>query len=821
MARRKPEPPRQARRNLRALTASARVIDVTSPEQVRKAAKRHEEWQGVSFVYRRAIGEIGDPLDYRANVISQVRLFGAVLPPEQDEDPIPVSAAANPEPTEGERAAPLIPQSVADLVEATMAKLNRDDGVPAMLRKIVTNIDLAGDVTVLAEETPDGEIWKAYSVSELTGDDKALKLVTKLGDTKGRKITPAMIFRHWTADPEFGELAISPMRPLIEEGICEELLLISKELRAAAKSRLLKGILWVNSSLSLGPSNPDGATAQADEQGGGGFQQELIDVATDAINSDGSPAQMVPIVVEVDDPKTAAEYTEFGQLLDPKILDRAQYLLERIANAMPLPREISLGMGDVNHWGSHQIERAAFQHYMEPTVLDICHSFTVGFLHPLLKAAGVDQATIERLVVWYDPSDAIVEDDQKEAANFGYTEGAIGGEAWRRVHNFDEDDAPSDEEALRRLGLDRSILTSDISLLLLKLAGIVPQGAAIAEAPPGPQPPAPVELPPAPEPEPDPQEPPPNDKPMAASAVVGAGDRLADIDRGLTERIQAAADAAVEQALVRAGNRLRSMAKRDRAATAALKDVAPEMVAATLGRQWVQRLRAPAEEPDTVEDLLAGSFVALRERFVRQSAAAWSATSAEALSVALPEDRPSQVELDQLDAEASLDAERAGDRLVAALVALASALLFDPNPEVGPGEVDVTSVVPRVIVREAVAMAGGAQAVERTAVGGLVTPDGPVGGIATGSRSRVLFARIRAWWTGYRWDYGDASTRARPFLPHKALAGKVFATWQSPELANTSAEWMGTLTLTPGDHAGCQCAFTPIVIEPTAAEEAA
>lgn len=309
--------------------------------------------------------------------------------------------------------------------------------------------------------------------------------------------------------------------------------------------------------------------------------------------------------------------------------------------------------------------------------------------------------------------------------------------------------------------------------------------------------------------------------PMVASGAPNAGDRLASIDRGLTERIQAAADTAVEQALVRAGNRLKSMAKRDRAATAAIADVAPEMVAATLGRQWVLRLRAPAEEPDTVEDLLAGAFVTLRERYVRQVRAAWSATVSEALDVALPEDRPTQVELDALDAQAFDDIDASASALVVALTALASALLFDPTPDPGPGEVDVTAIVPASIIREALATAGGATTVQRTAVGGLSTIDGPVGAVATGVRSRALFARIRAWWSGYRWDYGDASARQRPFPPHQALAGRVFSTWDSPELANTGAEWMGTLSLSPGDHAGCRCSWTPIVIEPTASEAAA
>jgi hypothetical protein len=812
------------RRPAKPLLASAKAVDVGSKAQVKLIEKRHQEWHPEAWALYRTVGEVTASLDYRASVISKVRIFAAVLPEETDAEPIPVAAGAEPSESDGETVPALISPALANLADDITDRLNGGQGVAALLSKISLNFDVPGECHVVGEPIDGEEEWRAYSDEELVTKNGVLRVIDDEGTKDGRPVDPnATIFRIWRPDPQKSWLSISSLRPIIEEGTFTQLMLLGKAQRSLSLSRFTNGIGLLRSGLDFPPPTPDGAGIEDDAPTKGGFQADLIAVASAAIETDGSPAAAAPYILEVDDPERDFKWITTPRTEDEKASEKYDMLLGRIANALPLPREMVLGLGEsTNHWSAALIERSGFRAYIEPTVLAICHALTVGFFRPMLLGAGVPMEDVKRLVLWFDPEDALAPEDRVDTATKGVELGAIGEAAWRREAKFDESDKPTQEERLERLGFTRSQMTGELSLAILRImSSIYPDLAKLPETldPPEPDqggPPPPVELPPAP----DPTEPEENPVPMVASAATGTGDRLAAIDRGLTERIGAAADAAVEQALVRAGNRLRGMAKKDRAATSAIRDVEPERVASVLGRPWVLRLRAPAEDPDTVEDLLAGSFVALRERFVRQVRAAWAATTEEALLLALPEDRPSQVELDLLDAEAQEDIDRAADGLVVALTALASALLFDPSPEASPGEVNVNAIVPAVLIREALATAGGAT-VERTSAGGLTTTSGPPGGVATGDRSRTLFARIRAWWTGYRWDYGDASTRARPFLPHKALDGRSFTRWDSPELANTDAEWMGTLTLSPGDHRGCQCAFTPIVIQPAAAEEAA
>lgn len=820
MARRTaPKDTAPSRQRSSALVAAAAPVDITSKAQVKRIMARQQKWQPEAWAYFKSLGVVSDTLTYRANVMSKVRLYAAFQPDDSDLGPIAVSAAAD---------GGLLPPATATLADDTMARLNNGQGIPAMLKKLCTNLDVPGEAHVIGEDTDEGEHWGAYSNSELKTSNDRLSVLDAPGQSRGRTVADdAVVFRIWHPDPEFWNLSHSPMRPLVEEGSCEELLILNRKFRSAHRSRVPKGLLGIAQSMAQQRAvNADGNAAELDEpDGGSSFQQELIDVATAALANDGSAADSVPLVLEVPDSLLAndtwAKFLSLGQGIDATDLERARDLIDRIAGGLPMPPEITTGLGATNHWSATTIERGAFRHYVEPGVLAICHGFTVGFLRPMLLAAGVAPEVVGRLVVHYDESEAVTQPDKTEIATQGVNLGAISLEAWRRVAEFDDEDAPEEEELLRRLALDRSAVPSDALWQLLALLGLVPRSAI-------PAPPTP--LPPAPEPEvvaPTDEEPPTERQAMTAAGppVTDVGERLAAIDRRLFAQVSTAADMALERALERAGNRLRRLADRDQTARAliAAQDPAPAEVGRVLGRPWALRLAAGDGEDDetTMSALVAPAFVSLAERFDSLTERAQHAMVAEARALALPEDRPSEGELAVLAAEQADDRERAASALVAALTALAVSVLFDGRPDPGDGEVDATAIVPAAIVREALALAGGATSVERTAAGGLSVEGRPVGGVATGERSRTLFARVRAWWTGYRWEYGDAASRQRPFPPHQALAGRVFSTWDSPELMNTETTWLGSVAYRPSDHRGCLCSFTPIVLEPVADERAA
>lgn len=814
--RRAPDPAPPPRR--RTLIASAAPVDITGKGQVKRIQKRHQGWQDEAWAAFDAVGEIGHTLDYRANVISKVRLFAALRSENPDDPPIPVGAAAE----SGQ-----LVSSVAEQADGAVEAFDRGAGVPALLHKLSLNLDVPGDLHVVGEGDGDDETWNAYSDLELT--EKSGRAHVPGEDGAARPLADgALSFRIWQPHPRDSQLARSSLMPLVLEGLTEELLLISMEIRSGSKSRVPKGLLAIAQEASWGASPDDGTSrAEVDEaEGGDSFVNEIIEWGTGALDP-SSVASMLPGIVRIPHAliNDWAKFIELGKPIDPHLLERAKYVVERIANGINMPREITLGMGDVNHWTSYQVERAAFRSYMEPSVLAIIHGFTVGALRPRMLAGGVDPAVVERLVVWYDEKDAIAPENRVETATKGVELDAVGRATWRREAGYDDEDAPTDEELVRHTGLDRGILTAEVTMALLKLAGLVPESIVLPSEVPE-QLPAPIELPSAPD-DPDPQEPPPDDTPpppdapaaLVAAGVTDVGERLAEIDRRLFDRVSVAADGAVERAVERANNRLRSLANKDPRARA--QAASAGSVAVGLGRPWAVRLAAGdgETEDDTVAGLVAGAFTSLGAKVAGWIAAAQAATLGEV--TALAPDELSEAEVHQVVAEQDDDRDRAVAWLVAALSALAVRVLFGDVLSDGPGEVDPTVAVPAGIVREALAVAGGAVNVERTVVGGITVDGRPVGGVATGERSRTLFARVRAWWSGYRWNYGDASTRQRPFEPHRALAGKTFARWDAPELSNTETSWLPTSEYSPGDHKGCRCDWVPVILSPLAEEVAA
>ena len=70
-------------------------------------------------------------------------------------------------------------------------------------------------------------------------------------------------------------------------------------------------------------------------------------------------------------------------------------------------------------------------------------------------------------VIWYDPSEVTTRPNRAEDADKGFTNHIISGDAWRKAHNFTDDDAPTSTEIALRLLLDKGNLTPELAESLL------------------------------------------------------------------------------------------------------------------------------------------------------------------------------------------------------------------------------------------------------------------------------------------------------------------------------------------------------------------
>ncbi len=277
---------------------------------------------------------------------------------------------------------------------------------------------------------------------------------------------------------------------------------------------------------------------------------------------------------------------------------------------------------------------------------------------------------------------------------------------------------------------------------------------------------------------------------LAASAAVGpVGPRLAQIEQSLRLRLLQAADDAMQRALERAGNRLRSLANKGGAQMRGLvSDVDAVDVAATLGPDRVAQLNT------SPEDLTAGAFDGLYPKWNT-----WTTRAQEQALAAIHDRIEADTDLgddeleerfDELDQRFAADREHGWAVLRNGLIALAALQLFSPHE--GPPEKGEWAdfSVPPGLVRDALITAGGG-----------LDEGGITAGLTSGATVTDAIDTAGLTITSYTWQHGDP---ARPFEPHEALDGAVFYSDDDEVLANNEG-WPDTAYFSPGDHTGCLC----------------
>lgn len=301
--------------------------------------------------------------------------------------------------------------------------------------------------------------------------------------------------------------------------------------------------------------------------------------------------------------------------------------------------------------------------------------------------------------------------------------------------------------------------------------------------------------------------------PVTAAAAAGvfrvdeaASRKLAAIDRALTDRLVAHAEATIGRAVEKAANRVRGRAQKDPLLAASFPPGCdPVAVIAAAGR---------AVQGDTTdEQALAGAVESFRRRFLREVAhAARQAAQVVADMVGKPA-------ADGVADRITGRADTAWSWLRSRLEAHISRVLYGDAPGQDDDQVDP---VPASLVRGALTLVGG-QAEMSPGIddGGhpVLVPGQapePQTGPATG---RTVTDAIRSGGgeqLGWVWGYHGVA-RKDPFPPHRALDGQRFEGFDDPGLASGADGWLGPF-YHPGDHSGCLCSIEMIWATPSTSQ---
>ncbi len=752
----------------RALTAAVKRIEPNDPQAARAVAARRPQWTAEAWTYFDDVGEAKHAARYLSRSMARLRVVPGYL--DDDRRPTTIDDAA-------------IERFALDdaYVAACRDALDRVDvGAPggwsALLSRFGLNNFVTGDSWLIGHVVDGVEVWGLYSRDEVTATDApnggARWYILPNEGASTDSLDPLadpIILRIWTPHARWYQQSDSPMRGVLD--VCDELLILTRAVRAAHLSRLASKVLMLPTTMTGGDgtSYDDNGDPIDDDGAGSPFVSDLHQHFIRPIGDPGDPESVAPFIIEADpDDIAAVRVEDLSRDGTGAMAERVQ-LVERFAQGIDLPVEVVVGKAKANHWSAWQITEDEYRAYVEPPAAEFVKAVVDGYYKIALAAAGIPPEVVDRSTIMLDPTDLVQRPDRSTVTFEAHDRFLISDAYARDQIGAPEDAAPDDAEVAARVARSSAVKPS-----LAQPPGSPPQRDAVVAA--------------------------------APRRAMPLGTVLADLDAALMARVTAALDGAMRRAIERAGARIRSKAGKTPAADA-VRTVGNEAVAATLGPAVVAALDVDTE---TLFDGAWDDVIARIDAMVLATQTAARRAVAQRVADAEPDD-PAIVTAQDESRRAAMVA------LGSALTAFAVAAVFHPNPQVERGEAPVALSVPPGLAREALARAGGATSTGPGGAGRDRAGD-PVGEVAAGEdvlRYLVTFGIVR---TGYVWRYGDPSSRIGPFEPHEALDGVEFSSWDDDVLANFT-DWPPEPYYYPGDHLWCQCSFEPALTEGDAGGE--
>jgi len=459
----------------RTLTAAAVQIKINDKgefEQFRtRRSAASSAWQAEAWEYYDAIGEIKYAFNLVASVVSRIRIYAAIV-----DNPSEAPASV--------RDSSKIDPRLAAAAERALARLDSAYGGQAgLLRDAALNLSVAGECYLVQMPELRGtglpESWDIRSVDEVLADNRGGYNVISRREQSGgqsnigikRLNNKAFVGRIWRSHPRFSDEADSSLRGLLD--LCAELLLLNRTFRATARSRLNAGALYLPDGLSVAAQgdpdypydtdnelNPQFVAEEAEDE----FEEQLIDAMTTPIRDEESASAVVPLIIrgpaELGD---KIKQFKFERSFDPALAQRADRVLERILQGLDVPKDVVTGLANVKYSNALQIDEALYKAHIEPLMLLIADALTIVYLRPYLVAQGYNEADVEKIVVWYDPSAVSTRNDRAADADAGYDRGVISQQTWRRAHGFSDADAPTANEFALRMLNEKGVITPELT----------------------------------------------------------------------------------------------------------------------------------------------------------------------------------------------------------------------------------------------------------------------------------------------------------------------------------------------------------------------
>lgn len=446
------------------LTASSPYAEAT-PSQTAQTQYLNIGWQNQAWIYYASIGPLQYGLNWLSNVMGRVALTIAEVQPGNEE----------PEVLEDGPAVEILQQ------------LKWDES--AILANLTIQLSVPGRGYLVGREITTGiREWKVYSPNQIRPAQDGRGWDWELWEY-GKKWIPlanALVAPIRDSDDRFDWLDTSTVRGALN--ILREIDLYDREIVACLVSRL------ANNGLLLVPSEVTFPTREQFNDNSDPFMGQLIEAARQSIKDPGSASAAIPIPLKV--PAQFIEKFRHLTLNDgadlEKIVNDREKAYGIMADSVNLPKEIIMGMGDVNHSSglAQDLEDSAIKMHIAPVAELICRGLTRGFLYPQLTAAKqkLTGPSGGRLVVWFDPSALAAKPDKSDDAIQLYDRDELSGAALRRETGFTEEDAPTPDELRTQMLIKAAKLAAHTLTVIEEITGSPvgssPEAAEVVQDPP-------------------------------------------------------------------------------------------------------------------------------------------------------------------------------------------------------------------------------------------------------------------------------------------------------------------------------------------------
>lgn len=441
------------------LTAAAHRVNRQDRSEIERIQRRRQAsgWQDDAWAMYDTIGEIKYGFNLVANAISRIRLLPAVMSDEGSHA------------TYVHDVKDLTP-GLADAAVRALSRLDRNsDGTGELLRTAALNMEVTGECwlvqrpRLIGSELP--EHWSIKSVNELKVSSNGEYVVTRGPNqtSQDAEVLPANAFvaRMWRAHPRYYDHADSSLLGVLE--LCDELLMLNRMIRSVARSRINAGILAISENFSLLDDPEDDADPVR-------FEEEFQFAMTQPLSDESSASAVVPLLIRgpADEVKDGIHFYEVSRTVSSDLIARAREVLERILQGIDLPKDSVTGYQQLRYTNAIVMSDALYQAHIQPLTQLICNQLTEAYLRVAVQAYGFTAEQASRLVITYDASDILTDQDKSKAANDGFDRNALSYQAWRRESGFPETDAPSTDELVLKFMLSKSDFDPQTAMAMIK-----------------------------------------------------------------------------------------------------------------------------------------------------------------------------------------------------------------------------------------------------------------------------------------------------------------------------------------------------------------